>query len=87
MTRRLIDADALKAEFFSGGDGLWHPVAIGIEIDIAPTIDAVEVVRCKDCVYWQDNNGGYPHEDCKWGHEETPDAEDYCSFGERRKDE
>lgn len=19
-----------------------------------------EVVRCKDCIYWQDNNGGYP---------------------------
>ena len=47
----------------------------------APAADVVEVVRCKDCQYWQDNNGGYPHEDCRWGKGETPDADDYCSFG------
>ena len=42
-----------------------------------------KVVRCKDCKYWQDNNGGYPHEECKWNKDETPDADDYCSFGEQ----
>ena len=42
-----------------------------------------KVVWCKDCVYWQDNNGGYPHEECRWGKDETPDAYDYCSYGER----
>lgn len=47
----------------------------------------IKVVFCKDCKYWQDNNGGYPHEDCRWGHEETPDPDDYCSFGERKDDE
>ena len=46
--------------------------------------DVVPVVRCKDCKYWQDNNGGYPHEECRWGHGETPDANDFCSYGERR---
>ena len=46
--------------------------------------DAVEVVRCKDCKYWQDNNDGYPHEECRWGHGETPDANDFCSYGERK---
>ena len=25
--------------------------------------DVVEVVRCKDCKYWQDNNNGYPHQE------------------------
>ena len=49
------------------------------------TADVVEVVRCKDCKYWQDNNGGYPHEECRWGKDETPDADDYCSYGERSK--
>ena len=48
---------------------------------------AVQVVRCKDCKYWQDNNDGYPHEECRWGHGETPDANDFCSYGERRSDE
>lgn len=45
--------------------------------------DYVRVVRCKKCVYWQDNNGGYPHDECRWGKDETPDADDFCSFGER----
>lgn len=48
-----------------------------------PAADVVEVVRCKDCKYWQDNNGGYPHDECRWGKGETPDADDFCSYGER----
>lgn len=44
--------------------------------------DVVEVVRCKDCKYWQDNNDGYPHQECRWGNYETPDPDDYCSYGE-----
>ena len=49
-------------------------------------IDRKPIVLCQDCVYWQDNNDGYPHPECRWGHEETPDPEDYCSFGERKGD-
>ena len=44
-----------------------------------------EIVRCKDCVFWQDNNDGYPHKDCKWREDETPDPDDYCSAGEHKK--
>ena len=44
-----------------------------------------EVVRCKDCRYWQDNNGGYPHEECRWWKDETPDEYDFCSYGERKE--
>lgn len=50
-----------------------------------PSADVVEVVRCKDCIYWQDNNDGYPHEECRWGHDETPNEDDYCSYGERKE--
>ena len=41
------------------------------------------VILCKDCRYWQSNNGGYPHPECRWGNDETPDEDDYCSFAER----
>ena len=74
-------------------DGLNNPdknkafghdaIEIMAEIHYMPAADVVEVVRCKDCQYWQDNNGGYPHPECRWGDDETPDADDYCSFGER----
>ena len=46
---------------------------------------AEEIVRCRECKYWQDNNGGYPHPDCRWVRIETPDADDYCSLGERKE--
>ena len=49
-----------------------------------PTVDAVSVIRCKDCGYWQDNNGGYPNEECRWREDETPDADDFCSYGKRK---
>ena len=43
------------------------------------------LVLCKDCVYWQDNNAGYPHIGCKWREDETPDPDDFCSAGERKE--
>ena len=46
-----------------------------------------EIIRCKDCRYYQDNNNGYPHMYCKWDANETPDADDFCSGAERRTDE
>ena len=51
-----------------------------------PAADVAPVVRCKDCKYWQDNNDGYPHEECRWWNGETPDANDFCSYGERREE-
>lgn len=52
-------------------------------IVLTPVEDVAKVVRCKDCAFYQDNNGGYPQQECRWGHGETPDPEDYCSYGER----
>lgn len=91
---RYIDADALiemlhkkvKSDYEIGI--YTHAVLTESFIQFVekqPTADVVEVVRCKDCKYWQDNNGGYPHEECRWGKGETPDADDYCSYGERRE--
>ena len=52
-----------------------------------PSADVAPVVRCKDCVYYQDNNDGYPHDGCRWRSDETPDATDFCSFGEKKDEE
>lgn len=51
-------------------------------VRIELTNDSETLDRCKDCRFWQDNNGGYPNPDCPWGKEETPNPDDYCSFGE-----
>ena len=58
---RLIDADALKTkaikcETFKLYDAPVFLKAVGTkEIDRAPTIDAVPVVRCKDCIHSHDD--------------------------------
>jgi hypothetical protein len=49
----------------------------------APTVEAVEVVRCKDCKYseWDCDCSLYLclHHGCDWN-----DGEHFCSHGERR---
>ena len=87
--KRLIDANAFLKDILTAGIGKtiieYSESDIGYMIRKRPTVDAVEVVRCKDCKYWQDNNDGYPREECRWGHGETPDANDFCSYGERKE--
>lgn len=64
-----LDYKALR--YLSGAD-------LRAALDAAP---GLEIVFCNDCRYWQDNNGGYPHEECRWGNDETPDCDDFCSHG------
>ena len=93
---RLIDAEALKErlkEHCVDGDSEateWYSMmGIDEEIDDAPTVDAVEVVRCKDCLNsWvmpkeMRNVGEYR---CEFWYAEMY-CDDYCSYGERREDE
>ncbi len=58
--------------------------ALGMAIE---ALDQEPIIHCKDCKYWQDNNNGYPVTDCRWKKDETPDADDYCSYAERMESE
>ena len=53
-------------------------------IEQTPTADVVEVVRCKDCKYWQQVNAER-HACYYHGHE--MDYDEYCSYGERKEQE
>lgn len=46
----------------------------------APTVDAVPVVRCKDCKY-RDGTPGQPNILCAQMHED-----DFCSYGKRKEE-
>lgn len=52
-------------------------------IDNAPTVDAVEVVRCEDCRYFAHTVDWY---ECGF-HDHYTMPDNYCSYGERRTDE
>ena len=59
------------------------------EIKAAPDAEVVTVVRCKDCKWFVDNNGGEWY-GCKMFQvvritpEDAPKPDDFCSYGERR---
>ena len=58
-------------------------------ITYAPTIDAVPVVRCRDCKHYEPSKPGWN----VWGrcllyaHDDLCNCVDYCSWAERREDE
>lgn len=95
---RLIDADELKeticdnvypvTDFFNSRDyGMFWTGGIEKAINEAPTIDAVGVVRCKDCKHnWVTsyNHGVQDEPRCKFTNYKFG-LDDYCSRGERRE--
>lgn len=85
---RLIDADALREDmqWCIDHDMYDKPYDYLAEIDDAPTIDAVQVVRCKNCKHWSEweNGCGSCHRSENGYNWFGVDATDYCSFGERR---
>ena len=68
-----------------GADGYF---LLGVVEDLLknlPTVDAVEVVRCRDCKEWQRNVGcvDSPNGHC-FCHDIDTNGFDFCSYGERR---
>ena len=77
---RLIDADKLIENVFK------NPISYAAFCNLVkrqPTVDAVPVVRCKDCKWWRDTD-----HTCKEHSLVSPMmAEEYCSRGERKGDD
>ena len=85
---RLIDADAAK---LTANDYAMFRCQLGGLVDVVeflndmPTVDAVPVVRCKDCKHWHKDTVfcdympyGEASERVNWY------ADDFCSYGERK---
>ena len=103
---RYIDADALKMDLYSiakadcgySADALAGLMIAERVIDNAPTVDAVEIVRCRVCKHWGDEDGKLQDSDgiifarCKLHNylidgRHTgwcPSENNFCSYGERK---
>ena len=93
---RLIDANKIPyhKSGFPTGDGFDSRLdwAFREDVDKIPTVDAVEVVRCRDCIHY-DNSEGICW--CKLNSKFFPGGMDwhgfpedgFCSYGERREGE
>jgi hypothetical protein len=90
---RLIDADEALEELRKAEPKLHIVTCLGFKaVDISafiqflenrPTVDAVEVVRCKDCKWWKRFVG---HDMGLCVIHDTRMAEtDFCSYGEKEK--
>ena len=88
---RLIDADALPRLmqiFEANGKRREQEVVLAKIIDNAPTIDAVPVVRCKDCGHYDNadrwcslNRFICGKEDfCTWGRKDDGKSCDTCKY-------
>ena len=88
--KRLIDANALIAEYDRVHIG--EPGKARKLMADAPTVDAVEVVRCRDCQHWKPtgSKAGNSFSDMEYigGCEFTKYCRresDFCSYGERKE--
>lgn len=79
---RLIDADELMEKYHK--TPVWDS---WVEINNAPTIDAVPVVRCKDCKHSFERSERKPFGCYLHGKNGITlhDGDDFCSYGERKE--
>lgn len=94
---RYIDADILKkhgwvlAKIKTDKNGVITKI-MSMQIDDAPTADVVDVVRCKDCKYFLDEDEFDSLGMClceriarNYGGEIYPERIHFCSYGERKE--
>ena len=85
--KRLIDVNDIYSLFNQSGIARLHVA----DIDTIPRVDAVEVVRCRECKHWKPtgSKGGKSFSDMeyigcceftKYCRRES----DFCSYGERK---
>lgn len=97
---RPIDADALIERMYHNAfeidtdmqkwdSGCWIRYKMFENaMDSAPIVDAVSVVRCKECKYFIDNltedATDEMYDACRWDWKRRiPNPDDFCSHGER----
>lgn len=79
---RLIDADSTKKLAQEHLIDPYHIISACAVIDKAETVDAVLVVRCRECKHWSDW-GACAHP--KNGFDAPPmGPDDFCSCGEKK---
>ena len=77
---RLIDADSLQSEYKK-----YHDGKRSVLIDVASTIDAVPVIRCKDCKYAKCIEQNDDWWECSHD-KRVMHGDGFCSWAERKEE-
>ena len=93
-TKRLIDANDALERLEKAEQGMMVVSMVGCKavpmhgviefIKTRPTVDAVEVVRCKECKNRDDITGECKHPRAVGWDVIIPEDNDFCSYGERK---
>lgn len=89
---RYIDADDLAKVFMLKGKDKLRLATVINEIEMSPTADVVEVVRCRDCLFYRNHPNGLC---CLWTEPDTSERgykgdancvepNDFCSRAKRK---
>ena len=81
---RLIDADATKRRVADTFFDTLIP-CVNRALDDSPTIDAVPVVRCRECGHGMRCVDGYVRCSHPSGKSILMKSSDFCSYGERKE--
>lgn len=79
---RLIDAESTKKLAQEHLIDPYHIISACAVIDKAETVDAVPVVRCRECARAEESV--HPNTAVCIEHGKTMLCDDFCSYGERR---
>lgn len=86
IVMRLIDADKFILALMDAALSSIDEDTILDLIDSVPTVDAMPVVRCEDCLFWESGeNECESWEWCKMLHHDMP-SHAFCNFGVRKDD-
>lgn len=85
--KRLIDANAMRDDWLENGENeyVYDTNAVLDSIDSQPTVDAVDVVQCKDCIR------RYDTDECpmcfliEGEYYEYTNGNGFCDRGERKE--
>ena len=83
---RLIDADVLLGYVNKYDRGQPIGKALRAMLEKSPTVEAVPVVRCRECIRWRHSKTNTAAKVCDWDRYEKTEN-DFCSWAKRKDDD
>ena len=83
------EAECVSKAYHEGYEQGRFDAIADIPHGIEKGYSVVAVVRCRDCKFrntsWYDKRDMY-ESFCRWDRDESPNDDDYCSYGERKEE-
>lgn len=85
MAKRLIDANELLTDPYFQDETIPERFLFIEAVNDSPTVPAVEVVRCRDCIHGEIAGPDFPDQfHCRWGCGWNK-SDFFCSHGKRKE--